>query len=166
MVNKYIIVTQRSHTKGAIMEGAYGVVVAPEGEVDLVLEQQVLDIGPELARNGLIGSVADVTVWDPSSSPSPPPPQTNPLSHRHRRLQEKSDQAVPLRVNVHGPVARKDHPGRLDAVYLLQILLEPLPLHTACVCARAGNAQCFQLYAHVVNVNVEVHAKANANAKG
>jgi hypothetical protein len=51
--------------------GAYGVVVAPEGEVDLVLEQQVLDIGPQLARDRLIGSVASVTVLDPSPPPSP-----------------------------------------------------------------------------------------------
>ena len=68
------------------MEGAYGVVVAPEGEVDLVLEQQVLDIGPELARNGLIGSVPGVAVLDasspPPSPPSPPPP--NRLSHGRR----------------------------------------------------------------------------------
>ena len=37
---------------------AYGVVVAPEGEVDPVLEQQVLQVAPQLSRHRLVGRVA------------------------------------------------------------------------------------------------------------
>jgi hypothetical protein len=40
-------------------------VMTPESEIDLVLEEQILDVGPELARDGLIRGVAHIAATYP-----------------------------------------------------------------------------------------------------